>query len=206
MTEEQTCPAIERGPGGLGHQCGLAQTGLARDQEDLAAFACGDALGGVGQGLHLGLSSDDTDGRAHGQTAREWDGGCGVRPAEGFPQHLNRVDRIGQSLQGQFPEGSALVAVAPPGHAPHDVRGQNLSTLTGGTEPGCFDDGVPGIVVIFSGNLATAEAHPQADRVLPVPVVSLDDLLHGHGTRQGGRGRGEGHHEPVAEVFHFGPA
>ena len=45
---------------------------------------------------------------------------------------------------------------------------------------------------------------PQAHRVLPAPVVPFDALLHGHRAGQGGRGRGEDHHQPVTEVLHLG--
>ena len=37
-----------------------------------------------------------------------------------------------------------------------------------------------------------------------VPVVPVHALLHGHGAGQGGRCRGENHHEPVTEVLHLG--
>ena len=54
--------------GRLGHERGLAQTGLARDEEDLTPFATGHPLDGVGDGLDLGVASDDAHGGPHGQT------------------------------------------------------------------------------------------------------------------------------------------
>ena len=39
VAEQHAGPVVERGPGRLGHQGGLAQTGLTRDEEDLAAVA-----------------------------------------------------------------------------------------------------------------------------------------------------------------------
>ena len=141
----------------------------------------GDALGGVGHRLHLGFASDHTHGRAHGQTTGQRDGRPGVGPSEGLPQHLDGLDRVGQSLQGQFPERAALVTIAPTGHRPHHVGGQDLPALAGGTQPGRLDDRVPEVVVVLSGDLPAAQAHPQTHRVLPVAVVPFDALLHGHG-------------------------
>ena len=39
VPEQHAGPVVEGGPGRLGHQGGLAQTGLARDEQDLAPFA-----------------------------------------------------------------------------------------------------------------------------------------------------------------------
>ena len=106
VAEEHTGPGVEGGPGRLGHERGLAQTGLARDEQDLAPFAPGDTLGGVGHGLHLGLASDDTDGGAHGQTTGQWDGGCRCRPRRVAPTapRRSRPGRAGPS--GSAPRAS----------------------------------------------------------------------------------------------------
>ena len=69
---------------------------------------------------------------------------------------------------------------------------------------GRLDDRVPEVVVVLLADLAPAQSDPQAHRVLTVPVVPFDALLHGHRARQGGRRRAEHHHEPVTEVLHLG--
>ena len=93
-----------------------------------------------------------------------------------------------------------------PAISPHDVGGQDLPALAGGTEPGRLDHRVPEVVVVLSGYFPTAEAHAQAHRVLTVPIVPFDALLHGHPTGQGGGGRPEDHHEAVAQVLDLGTA
>ena len=67
VAEQHTRPGVESGPGRFGHQGGLAQAGLARDEHHLAPLARGHPLGGIGHRLHLGFASDHTHGGAHGQ-------------------------------------------------------------------------------------------------------------------------------------------
>ncbi len=99
MPEQHARPAVERGPGRLRDQRGLAEPGLTRDEEHLAAFALSDALERIQHRRHLGLPADHTRRRAHRQTARQRDDGSVVGHAERFPQHLDGLDRIGQALQ-----------------------------------------------------------------------------------------------------------
>ena len=54
VAEQHTGPGVERGPGRLGHEGGLAQTGLTRDEQHLAPFAARHTLDGVGDRSHLG--------------------------------------------------------------------------------------------------------------------------------------------------------
>ena len=106
VAEQHTGPGVEGGPGRLGHERGLAQTGLARDEEHLAPLARGDALGGVGHGLHLGFASDHTHGGAHGQTAGQRDGRSRCRPRRGVPTAPRR-SRPGRAVpSGSVPRGS----------------------------------------------------------------------------------------------------
>ena len=125
-------------------------------------------------------------------------------PPKGLPGHLDRLDRVGQALQGQLPKGAALVATAPSGGPSHPCRGQDLSALAGGAQPCCLDDRVPEVVVVLSGYLPPAQSDPQPHRMLSAAVVPHDALLHGDGTGQGGRRRGERHHQPVTQVLHLG--
>ena len=68
VTEQHAGSCVEGRPSRLGHQRGLAQTSLARDEEHLAPLAPSNPLGGVGHGLHLGVASHNTSGGAHGKT------------------------------------------------------------------------------------------------------------------------------------------
>ena len=48
VAEQHAGPVVEGGPSRLGHQRGLARSGLARDEQDLASFATSDTLGRIG--------------------------------------------------------------------------------------------------------------------------------------------------------------
>ena len=206
MPEQHARPAVERGPGRLGDQRGLAQTGLTRDEEHLAAFAPGDTLERIQHRRHLGFPAHDTRRGAHRQTPRQRDDGPGVGRAERFPQHLDGLHRIGQALQGELPERTAFVTAAATSRQPHDVRRQDLPALTAGAQPGRLDDRVAEVVVVLSTDLAPAQPDPQTHRVLTPPVVAFDALLHGHRARQRRRRGAEHDHEPVTQVLHLGAA
>ena len=138
VPEQHTRARVERGPRRLGDQRGLAQTGLTRDQQHLASLAAGDALERVRHRRHLGLPADHT----HRWGARPTGPATAprsCRPAERLPAHLDGLDRIGQTLQGQFPERPALVPAAPAGHQPHDVGREDLSALARRAEPSRLD-------------------------------------------------------------------
>ena len=129
VPEQHARPAVERGAGRLGDERGLAQPGLARDEHHLAALAARDALERVRHRRHLGLAADHAHRRAHGQTARQRRPQSSPPPPSGSHTHLDGLDRIGQSLQRQRPDRAALVAAAPTGHQPHDVRREDLPAL-----------------------------------------------------------------------------
>ena len=57
-----------------------------------------------------------------GRTARRAGRGIDVLrfvASEGLPEHFDRLDRVGQALEGQLPERPALVAIAPAGRYPN---------------------------------------------------------------------------------------
>ena len=186
MTEQHAGPVIERGPGRFSHQSCLAQAGLARDQQNLSTFPRRHALGGVGQQLQVSFASDYADCGAHGESSRKRYRDPKVRFSQGFPQHLDCLERVGDALQSEFPERPTGVGVAATGHGPYDIGGQDLPFLARCTEPGRLDDRVSKIVVVFAGYLSPAESNPQAHRVFTIPIVELHTLLHAHGTGQGG--------------------
>ena len=97
---------------------------------------------------------------------------CRCRPRlEGLPQHLDGLDGIGQALQVRGPSERHWWSVAPAGHQPHHVGGQDLAALAGGAEPGRLDDRVAEVVVVLSADLAAAQPDPQAHRVVTAAVV-----------------------------------
>ena len=207
MPEQHARITVERGPSRLGHERGLAQTGLARDEDHLAAAGAGDTLERIQDRRRLGLAAHDTHRRdvsprrpGSGTAAR-------LRRCPGrLPQHLDRLDRIGQALQGELAQRTALVSAAAPSRQPHDVRSQDLPALTEGAQPGRFDDRVTEVVVVLPTDLAPAQPHPQPHRPLTHPVVTVDALLHGHRARQRRRRGAEHHHQPVTQVLHLGAA
>jgi len=154
--------------------------------------------------LHLGFASHNTHAGANSQAVGERDGcprdGC----SQGFPEHLDRLDGVGQSFQGQAPVCFELVTGTTPGRESHPLRRQDLPALAGGTEPGRFNHRVPEVVVVLSTDFTAAQSDPQAHRLLTAPVGAFDALLHGHATRQGSRGRAENHHESVTQVLYLG--
>ena len=90
-----------------------------------------------------------------------------------------------------------------PWPAPH--RRPGPARLAAGTEPGRLDDRVPEVVAVLPGDLAPLSP-PAAPPSARGAVVLFDALLHGDPAGQGGRGRGEDHHEPVTQVLHLGAA
>ena len=199
-------PVAERGPGRFSDQSGLTETCLTRDQEHLAAFAPGDTLERIQQRGHLGFPAHDTRRRAYSETPRKRDADPGVGPAERFPQNLDGMHRIGQTLQGEFAERMTFVPAAAASSQSHDVCSQHLPALTAGAEPGRFDDRVAEVVVVLVTDLAPAQPDPQAHRVLTTPVVAFDALLHRHRARQRSRRGAEHDHEPVTEILHVSAA
>ena len=159
-------PSSNAARGRLGDERGLAQTGLARDEQHLASLAGGDPLDRVRHRRRSRLR-----GRPHptaGRTARRPGSGTRVRrsSAERFPAHLDGLHRIGQALQRQRPDRAACVAAAPTGHGPHHVRGEDLAALARRAQPGRLDHRVAEVVVVLAGDLAAAQPDPQADRLL----------------------------------------
>ena len=148
------------------------------------------------------LTTEHSDGGPDGQAWLQRDVPTGLGRDEGLPHHLDRVDGIGQPFQGHDADRPADVPVPPPRHQGDDGRGEDLTPLADCAQSGCFDHTIPVVVaVVVSGDLPAAQPDPQSDAVRPVAVVLLDALLHGDGTGQRGRSRGEDSHDPVAQSF-----
>ena len=71
VAEQHAGPGVEGRPCRLGHHGRLAQTCLARDEEDLTSPACPNLFHGIGDRRHLGISAHHADRRVHGQTTGE---------------------------------------------------------------------------------------------------------------------------------------
>ena len=206
VAEQHAGPVCERNAGRFGHQGRLAQTSLTRDQEELAVPTGRHPFEGIGDRRHLGFAADHADRRVDGQARWERDGVCGAIVTEGLPDHLHRLDRVGQAFEGQLPERPAFVAIATTGHPSEDVRRKDLSALAPRTEAGGLDHRVSEVVVVFAADFAPAEPDPQTHRILTTSIVLFDTLLHGHGAAQCRRGRAEDDHQPVAQVLYLGAA
>ena len=173
VAEEDAGPAGKSGPRRLRHQGRLADAGLTGDQQDLAYPVAGDALGCVGNCLCLDFSSNESNCRPHGQTARERDGDLRIHRSQRFPEHLDGLDRLGQAFQAELAKRAALMAIAATGHQSDDVGSQDLAPFAGGTEPGCLNNGIAEVVAPLPGDLALAQADPQANGEPTFAIIDL---------------------------------
>jgi hypothetical protein len=202
VTEQHAGAIVERVPSNLGDEGGLAQPGLAREEERLQPCSSGDTFEGVHDRGHLGAATDHPHGGAHGQTCGQWDRSR-IGPGERLPEHLDRLDGAGKTLQSQLPERPALMTATPTRHQPDHLARQDLTAFALRAQPGRLDHRVPEVVVVLPADLPPAQADPQTHRVPEATVVSFDALLHGHRARQRRRGQTEDHHQPVPEALHL---
>src|ERR1700726_556202 len=98
MPEEHAGPVVKGSPSSLGHESGLTQTGLTRDEKYLAPLASRGSLASVGNRLHLRFAPDYAESRTNGQTARKRNGGsrASVSAAQRLPHDFDRIHRVGQ--------------------------------------------------------------------------------------------------------------
>ena len=202
VPEQHARAAIERGARGLGDERGLAQTRLAGDQHGLVPAARSHACERLVDQPDLVVAADDADARPEGETRGQRDDAA-VVVGQGLPQHLDRLDGLGQTREREASDGSQLERVAPAGHERHDASHEDLAADALRAEPRRLDHGIAEVVALVGRHLAAAQADPQADRMLLRAVVALDALLHRHRARQRGRRRREHGHHAVAEVLHL---
>ena len=205
MPEQHTPIAVERGPGRLGHERGLAEAGLTRDEDHLPDAAA-DTLERIQDRRRLGFPAHDTCGGAHAEARRQRDDRPGCGPLGRVPQDLDGLDGIGQTFEGELAERTVFVSAAAPSRQPHDVRSQDLPALTERAQPCRFDDRVTEVVIVLPTDLAPTQPDPQPHRALTHAVVTVDALLHGHRARQRRRRGAEHHHQPITEMLHLGAA
>ncbi len=92
VAEEHARPAIEGAPCGLGHQRGLTETGLPRNEDDPEPFSASGAFGGVSNQLELALAPHDPQRRPNYQPRRQGYRAPLPFPREGIPHQLNVRD------------------------------------------------------------------------------------------------------------------
>ena len=109
VTEQHAGTAVEGGPGRVGHQRGLAQTRLARDEQYLAPFALGDALDGIAYRLAISaFTPDHAHGGSNGQDGPAAGWRTRYRPLRGAPRPPRR-SRPGRAVpSGSVPRASGI--------------------------------------------------------------------------------------------------
>ena len=152
MAEQHARPAVERGPGRLGDQRGLAETCLTRDEHHLAASARGDALERVQQRRQLERSRPTTPAVGRERARRPGNGTDG--PVTAPPSGSHRTSTVSTGSGKPFrvigPDARQLVPAAAASHQPHDVGRQHLSALATGAQPRRLDDRIAEVVVVLS--------------------------------------------------------
>jgi hypothetical protein len=203
--EENAGPGFEPPASGLGHQGGLAQAGLARDEDQLTSLARGHPLEGVGQDLGLGVAGDDTCNGHDLEAGRQrHNAGRHLDLADWLPSDLVGLDRLGQALELQLTERREGKRAPTSGHNANGVGGEDLAAFGLGAQPRRLDHRVTEVVVRLSGRFSAAEPDPQPQRSLPLTIGPVDTLLHRNRARQRGGGAWEYDHEPIAQGLHLG--
>ncbi len=140
--------------------------------------------------------------RTH-QTPRQRHGAGDIR---GFPQDLDRVDRVGQALQHQRAHRNEGLRRVTTNHQPDEIRGEDLPTVCYRTQARRFHDRFTEEVGVLFDCLPRTHADPHAQVFVRRPIVMFDRLLHTDRAHQRTARRREHHHQPVTEVLHLGPA
>ncbi len=165
------------------HQAGLADARLAGHQDEPAGTGRGRG-DPIGEQRAFPLAADV--GRAGPKVAA---------PLERRPGDGDGLDRVGQALQLQRPDGRQLVAAPTPSEHPHDVGGEDLPARRCAAQPGRLDHGHAEGVAVLDGDVARRQADPDGERLPLLAGQDVDALLQrdAGGHRRGGAGeRGEG--------------
>jgi hypothetical protein len=184
----------------------LPRPASPRDQQHLPAFTDGDPLERIQHRRQLGVSAHHTDRGANGQPPGQRHDRPRLILAERLPLHLDGLDGLGQTLQGESAQRTVSVPASATSRQPHDVGRQHLPARAVRTQPRRLDDRFAEIVADFAGHLTRAHTNPQAHRVLTPTAVPLDALLHRHRARQRRRRSTKHDHQTVAQVLHLDAA
>ena len=183
----------------FGQEGGLPEAGFTAHEHDLSPFTVRDTFECCGEHCRLHVATNHSDRRPDGQACLQRDTPTGLSRDERLPDHLDRVDGIGQALQRHGANRSADVRVPPACHQGHDGGRKNLTAFADAAQTGCFDDTVPVVVAVVGSDLTAAQPDPQSHAVRAVAIVVLDALLHGDGAGQRGGSGTEGDHDSVAQ-------
>ncbi len=129
----------------------------------------------------------------------------GVGTAEGLPEHLDGLDGVGQSFQGRalrsggIRDGCVDRPWPAPRRRPGSARSRRWHRAEPPRRPGRRSSRRPlgsTSPPLSPTRRPTECSRPRLSRSTPCCMATA--------ARQGGRGRGEHHHEPVTEVLHLG--
>src|SRR5665809_161973 len=154
--------------------------------------------------LPFGYPSDVADRWHLTQAGRQRNGVC-LSP-RGLPFDLHRLDRSGQPLELERPQGGERVLPAATHHHPHKLAGEYLASARGVAEARRLDHGGPEVVAVLAVGIAEADPDAHAQLILGPSVPLLDSLLHAHGAIHAARGTREHDHQTVAHVLDLAPA
>ena len=183
VPEQHARPVVERRAGRLGDERGLAESGLAGHEHDLAPVAGATRFDRVGHRTQLRLVPDHTGGRTHRQSA--WEGqlrrGCGRRVhrcgrqdllVARLPRHTEGLEGLPQALQLEQADGLEVMAATAPREEPHERADVDRARAGGRLQPCRLDDRSAVAVVGDIVHVARTDADPQHE-VPPSGAVRL---------------------------------
>ena len=167
VAEHHDRPVGVRRSCGLGDERGLAHPGLTRHEHHLAP------LRRLRARLRASASTSSSAPRPKNPnsasvaapTSRPGNG-TEPRPRRRLPHHLDRIHRLGQTLQLQRAELDERLGRVAAHHHPHDLGDEDLPALRRRAQPGGFDDRVAEVVVVLLDRLPGADPDPHTERLV----------------------------------------
>ena len=121
------------------------------------------------------------------------------------PLNLNCADRMRNPLQVQLADRYKLDGRVAADHRAHGVGCEDLTAAGRRAQAGCLHHGIAEVVAFVFGDFSARDPDPDRERNRGSAIMPLDALLHRDGAGQRTARRGEGDHEPVAEVLDLSP-
>jgi hypothetical protein len=200
-SEQHECGPIVKFLDDLGHQPGLADPRLARQEARPPGTGRRVVPRGEESRSLLG-SADERKLVAAKQRRGQWSGGTSH-----FPEDLECRQRLREPFEVEITNGHDARAGTTSCHRPNRVAAEDLITSSGTAQPCCFDDGQAVDVVAVDMYVADRESYAhvepgRADR----PSFRVDGALQRNGTFDRTRRAPEDGHDPVAETLDDRPA
>ncbi len=190
-------------PGELDGESRLSRTRLPTDQYR-SACAVAHRRPRLEQGLPLAAATDERcaalDGQCRGQRHGERPGRSGQ--FDRAPLDLERLDRLGETLQGQRAERPEPRSRTVERELTDESTGHDLPGRRNGLEPRGHHHRQAVAVAVLPADIADAQPDPDLQR----REAAGDGLLHGDRRQHGIGRRVEGRHDPVARGLHDGAA